>query len=57
MSCTWSRGNRAWVANTLPVRRWHARQWQIEIRTGSPSVVSESCPQLQAACRVVMKRS
>jgi hypothetical protein len=27
-------GKRACMANALPVRRWQARQWQIEIRTG-----------------------
>ena len=35
--------------NTLPVRRWQSRQWHIEIRTGSPSQVRRSCPQMQDA--------
>ena len=34
--CTRSAGNRAWIPNALPVRRWQARQWQMLIRTGSP---------------------
>ena len=42
------------MPKTLPVRRWHSRQWQMEIRTGSPAVASRSCPQLQDAWRVVM---
>jgi hypothetical protein len=50
---TCSASNRAWTPKTLPVRRWQARQWQIETRTGSPSTVSRSCPQLHAACRVL----
>jgi hypothetical protein len=29
------------------VRRWQARQWQIEILTGSPSTSTESCPHEQ----------
>jgi len=36
------------------VRRWHSRQWHIETRAGSPSMSRRSCPQLQAAVRVVM---
>src|SRR5438128_12365892 len=51
---TCSASNRAWTPKTLPVRRWQARQWQIETRTGSPSTVSRSCSQLHAACRVLM---
>jgi hypothetical protein len=35
-----ARPNHAWLLNTAPVRRWQARQWQVEIRTGSPSQVS-----------------
>src|SRR5919201_3325190 len=54
---TRSAGNRAWTANALPVRRWQARQWHTEIRTGSPSTVRRSCPQLQAASRVCIARS
>jgi len=49
---TCSASNRAWTPKTLPVRRWQARRWQIETRTGSPSTVSRSCSQLHAACRV-----
>src|SRR5215216_5024131 len=51
---TCSASNRAWTPKTLPVRRWQARQWQIETRTGSPSTVSRSCSQLDAASRVLM---
>src|SRR5918999_5381949 len=54
---TSSRGKRACMLNALPVRRWHARQWHIEIRTGSPSATRLSCPQLQAAWRGVIRRS
>jgi hypothetical protein len=50
---TCSASNRAWTPKTLPVRRWQARQWQIETRSGSPSTVSRSCSQLHAACRVL----
>src|SRR5262249_27539875 len=49
-----SRGNRACTANALPVRCWHAKQWHTEIRTGSPSVSTESAPQLQAARRFMV---
>jgi hypothetical protein len=24
---------------TAPVRRWHSRQWHMEMRDGSPSIV------------------
>ena len=34
-----SRRNRAWLPKTAPVRRWHSRQWQIQMRDGSPSTV------------------
>src|SRR5436190_9149416 len=50
-------GNRACMPKALPVRRWQAWQWHIEIRTGSPSAVTRSWPQLQAASRVRMARS
>ena len=53
---TWAREKRAWVPKTLPVRRWQSRQWQIEIRTGSPSQARRSWPQLQCASRVTMAR-
>jgi hypothetical protein len=49
-----SRWNRAWLLMTAPVRRWHSRQWHMEMRDGSPSIVRWSCPQQQAARRVVM---
>jgi hypothetical protein len=49
-----SRRKRAWLLITAPVRRWHSRQWHMETREGSPSMVRLSCPQLQAARRVVM---
>jgi putative membrane protein len=49
---THARGQRACAANTLPERRWQSRQWQIEIRTGSPVTVTVSFPQGQAAVRV-----
>src|SRR5262245_23439852 len=50
---TWSRWKRAWLLITAPVRRWHSKQWHIEMRTGSPSTMRLSWPQLQAARRVV----
>src|SRR6266545_6575869 len=50
---TCSASYRAWTPKTLPVRRWQARQWQIETRIGSPSAVSRSCSQLHTACRVL----
>src|SRR5919197_64707 len=53
---TRSAGNRAWIPNALPVRRWQARQWHMEIRIGSPSAVSVSCPQLQEASRTLVPR-
>ncbi len=36
------------------VERWHSRQWHMEMRDGSPSIVRLNCPQLQAARRMVM---
>jgi hypothetical protein len=36
------------------VRRWQARQWQIETLTGSPSTSTVSCPHEQDARRVAM---
>lgn len=44
-------GNHAWAPKTLPVLRWHARQWQAETRSGSADVIAESCPQEQEAVR------
>src|SRR3954453_1720862 len=41
--------NRALSENALPVRCWHARQWQMVTRIGSAFAVSRSCPQLQLA--------
>ena len=32
-----------------PVRRWHPKQWHMEMRAGSPSMVRLSWPQLQVA--------
>src|SRR6476646_1408917 len=52
---TRSTGNRACIPKALPVRCWQARQWHIEIRTGSPSTVTVSCPQLQAARRSAIR--
>jgi hypothetical protein len=46
--------NRAWVPNTLPVRCWHAKQWQMDTRTGSPVHVRRNWLQAQAAMRFVM---
>jgi hypothetical protein len=46
--------NRAWAAKTLPLRRWQARQWQIETRTGSPLTLAVIWPQLQEAERVII---
>jgi hypothetical protein len=49
-----SRRKRAWLPTTAPVRRWHSRQWHMEMREGSPSMVRWSWPQLQAARRMVV---
>ena len=49
--------NRACAPKTLPVRRWQARQWQTETRTGSPVTSALSRPQLQEAIRVLMVRT
>jgi hypothetical protein len=40
------------MPKALPVRRWQARQLQIETANGSPSTSRRSCPQWQAASRV-----
>src|SRR5438046_1009692 len=50
---TAARGKRALALNTLPVRFWHARQWQIETRTGSPSHATESWRQAQVAVLIM----
>src|SRR6516164_6041883 len=54
---TCARGKRAVTPKTFPVRRWQSMQWQIAIRTGSPSQVRRSCPQQQWASRVGMATS
>jgi hypothetical protein len=36
---TYSRWKRAWLLIAAPVRRWHSRQWHVEMRDGSPSIV------------------
>src|SRR5262245_21365803 len=36
---TCSRRKRAWLLIAAPVRRWHSRQWHMEMRDGSPSIV------------------
>src|SRR5262245_8073511 len=43
------------MPNALPVRRWQARQWQMETTNGSPSTSRRSCPQWQAAMRVTIR--
>lgn len=45
----YSRRKRAWLLITAPVRRWHSKQWHMEMRAGSPSMVRFSWPQLQVA--------
>jgi len=50
-AATWRRKNRDCAPNGAPVRRWHAMQWHIEIRTGSPVHVMRKAPQQQAATR------
>jgi hypothetical protein len=52
---TASSGNRACMPNTLPVRFWQARQWQMDTRTGSPRVWMMRFPQRQVAWRLVME--
>jgi hypothetical protein len=39
------------MLNALPVRRWHAWQWQIDTANGSAVVVTRSWPQWQLASR------
>ncbi len=39
-------------AKALPVRFWHARQWHIEIRSGSPSQEMLSWPHEHEAVRM-----
>jgi hypothetical protein len=51
---TWSAGQRACAEKALPVRFWHARQWQTDTRTGSPVTLTLSCPQRQEAVRFVI---
>jgi len=51
---TRSRGQRACVPNTVTVRLWQARQWQIDALTGWPSTSTVSCPHEQDARRVAM---
>src|ERR1700691_2911408 len=46
--------NRALKLNALPLRRLQARQWQMEMRIGSPEQVAESWPQEHSARRVTM---
>ena len=41
----------------LPVRRLQSRQWQTELRIGSPVATAERAPQVQRASRVVMERA
>src|SRR5689334_3050156 len=38
---------------TLPVRRWHCRQWQVETRDGSPLTLIRNWPQQQSAVRSI----
>ena len=51
---TRSAGKRAWTPKLLPVRRWQERQWQTEIRIGSPSQAAVSAPHEQDAIRRVI---
>jgi hypothetical protein len=41
ISTHWA-GQRACAEKALPVRFWHARQWQTDMRTGSPLAVARS---------------
>ena len=34
-----SRLKRAWLLVSAPVRRWQSKQWHIEMRDGSPSIL------------------
>src|SRR5262245_33907125 len=51
---TWSAAKPACIPKALPVRRWQARQWQIETANGSPFTSSVSCPQWHDASRVAI---
>jgi hypothetical protein len=44
--------NAANAANTLPVRRWHAKQWQTPTPKGSPRTSMLNWPQEHDARRV-----
>src|SRR5690606_19684725 len=46
--------DRACTANALPLRRWQARPWQTDTRTGSARTVAVSWPQARDAWRMVM---
>jgi hypothetical protein len=53
------RRNRGWIVSVRPrpdaaISPETLGQWHIEIRIGSPWAVRCSCPQLQAASRVVI---
>jgi hypothetical protein len=52
---TASLAKRAFMLKGAPVRFWQARQWQIEMRKGSPSQVTRNCPQAQEAVRSVIR--
>jgi len=44
------------MPKALPVRCWQARQWQMEMRNGSPVASMVSWPQAQEAWRVGIDR-
>src|SRR5471032_1039478 len=48
----WLRLKKAVDPKTAPVRRWQARQWQDDTRSGSPASRSRNCPQEHAASRL-----
>jgi hypothetical protein len=50
-----SRAKKAATPKALPVRRWHAWQWQTETFDGSPLVVTRNWPQEQVARRSIMR--
>jgi hypothetical protein len=45
------------AAKTLPVRRWHARQWHTPTPRGSPSTSMRSWPQEHEALLEVIGES
>ena len=57
MLSIWSAANLACTPNTDPVLFWHAKQWHMDIRIGSPRHVTLNRPQQQEAIRILTSNS